>query len=315
MTTRAPNKDILEIFGYPASDTTEVALRHNNLKTCPFVNKPCIKTNHDKSIVYGVCSVTGSNRAEGESAVIICPNRFYANSYSVLNDVANDVWGDNAPPFIVGGTIAELREQASAYSESIVALGKNSGKEVQISANGRLSMDWGLQKYRYTDALELQEYVGIEVQSIDTTGNYRDAWHAYQKLRSGISDTPIPAAAHGLNWANVHKRLIPQIIRKGNIYKNTKKCVGFYFLLPDIVYKKLEETLGNIGHQVSHSKNNVSVITYSFSEMFQNGRIRPLSKTRVIHHSLEDIKEAFSNHSDNDASNQLDEILTNMLSL
>jgi hypothetical protein len=313
MASRTPNKEILEIFGYPAADTSAAALNHNTQKTCPFVNKPCTKTNHDKSIIYGVCSVTGSNRSAGESAVIICPNRLYANDYSVLQDVAKNVWGSNAPPFVAGGTINELREQALRHNESIVALGKNSGKEVQISANGQLSMDWVLQKYQNSGALELQEYVGIEVQSIDITGNYRDSWHAYQKLRGGNSQTPIPAAAHGLNWANVHKRLIPQIIRKGNVYRNTKKCVGFYFLLPDVVYQKFEETLGVIDQQTSHSKHNVSVITYSFDGEFQNGRIRPLIKTRVIHHSLEDIKQAFSNHSDTDASDLLDNTLTTIL--
>ena len=84
----------------------------------------------------------------------------------------------------------------------------HSGHEINL--RGKLSMDWVLAKIEDGTLLE---YTGVEVQSIDITGNYRDAWYAYKNLAANRSK-PIPSSAHGMNWANVHKRLIPQIIRK-----------------------------------------------------------------------------------------------------
>ncbi|CAH1044724.1 hypothetical protein HPTD01_3202 [Halomonas sp. TD01] len=97
-------------------------------------------------------------------------------------------------------------------------------------------MDWVLAKVKNG---KLQQYVGVEVQSIDITGNYRDSWHTYKNLNTSFSGD-IPRSEHGLNWANVHKRLIPQLIRKGVVYSNSKLVPsGLYFIVPDIVYKKL----------------------------------------------------------------------------
>ena len=95
-------------------------------------------------------------------------------------------------------------------------------------------MDWVLAKVK---SGKLKEYVGIEVQSIDITGNYRDCWHSYNNLTPGTKI--ISSSCHGMNWANVHKRLIPQIIRKGLVYSRSSMVKkGVYFIVPDIVYRK-----------------------------------------------------------------------------
>lgn len=53
-------------------------------------------------------------------------------------------------------------------------------------------MDWVL---AHISEAKLVEYVGIEVQSIDITGNYRDAWHSYKNF----TKIPIEMHFHPLN--------------------------------------------------------------------------------------------------------------------
>ena len=126
---------------------------------------------------------------------------------------------------------------------------------------------------------QLVEYVGIEIQSIDITGNYRDAWHGYKNLpNSNIPIDKIPSSSHGLNWANVHKRLIPQLIRKGVIYSRSDLVrKGLYFVLPEIVYNKFEDVIGSDIPTVNNaSRETLTVLTYSLGSNVPPGRHREL---------------------------------------
>lgn len=302
---RAKGQDIVELFGYASDDLSVIAKQQFQRTHCPFVKGQCGKTNHDKTLVYGTCSVT-TGKAKRE--VVICPKRLYADNYRVLSDAANAVWGNI--PLIAGGTISELRDKASLYEECAIAFGQNSGREVTINSNGKLSLDWVVQRYkRIGQNLVPQDYIGIEVQSIDTTGNYRDNWQAYSEIKSGIRRNSVPDAGHGLNWANVHKRLIPQIIRKGNVYSFTKRCSAFFFILPDIVYEKFEEILGTLPEQSAPSNQNLSVLTYGLGAVSNAGEHRGLVHHRTNHHALNDIAHAFITNCGDTVSDELDEML------
>ena len=217
-----PKKDLIEVFGYAPDDLSPQCRSLWRLSACPFINKQCTKANHDGSVIYGTCSVTS---AFGHC--VICPNRLYEQDYAVLRAIGKEVF-DSSLDFYMYEQFIPLRENMKSC---IVALGQNSGREVKIGTN--LSMDWVLAKIKNG---QLIEYVGVEVQSIDITGNYRDAWHSYKNLTEQTQ--LIPSSGHGVNWANVHKRLIPQIIRKGLIYSRSDLVKsGLYFVVPDIVYR------------------------------------------------------------------------------
>ena len=224
-------RDLVEIFGYAPDDLTKAARFLWNIGGCPFTNKGCTKINHDKTITYGTCSVTSPY-----GDIVICPNRFYANSYGAIRYVASDAFPD--VPFFL---FEDYIKNRTRVNKCVVALGKNSGREVQVGNS--LSMDWVLALIK--DG-KLVEYTGIEVQSIDITGNYRDAWYGYKNLPGrNLPHEDVPSSNHGLNWANVHKRLIPQLIRKGVVY--SRSCMvrkGLYFILPEIVYGKFEDVVG-----------------------------------------------------------------------
>ncbi len=274
-------RDLIEIFGYSPDDLTDEARSLWRLGACPFIEKACTKFNHDRSIIYGTCSVTSTY-----GDIIICPNRFYENDYKSIRRVSKDVFGDKLKLYFFN----EYIKYRNQVTDCIVALGKNSGKEVQVSKS--LSMDWVLA--RITNGV-LREYAGIEVQSIDITGNYRDAWHAYNNLvHSPTSSAKKPSSNHGLNWANVYKRLIPQLIRKGIVYSRSalvKK--GLYFIVPDIVYQKFEDIVGNIPVLKEAKNNTITVCTYELGEKVKHGEQRRIKPVRTIRFLTADFADSF----------------------
>ncbi|MHA2734019.1 hypothetical protein [Vibrio campbellii] len=274
-----PKNDIVEIFGYAPDDLTNDARTLWKLGACPFVNKACSKANSEQTVIYGTCSVT---TAFGDC--VICPNRIYEDNYKALKKVAIDAFGEGIE-FL---TFEEFIPRRSSSTECIVALGQNSGKEIKLG--NKLSMDWVLARVSNG---ELIEYVGIEVQSIDITNNYRDNWYAYKHLDKNT--TVIPKSKHGMNWANVHKRLIPQLIRKGIIYsKSDLVSNGLYFVLPDIVYKKFEEVIGADIPLVQHRGSDIlTVHTYSLSDTVEHGKQRHLKVEREIRFELEEFSNRF----------------------
>lgn len=176
-------------------------------------------------------------------------------------------------------------------------------------------MDWVLTRINHT---ELVEYVGVEVQSIDITGNYRDAWHGYKNLPStNIPIDEIPSSNHGLNWANVHKRLIPQLIRKGVIYSKSKLVKkGLYFVLPDIVYTKFEDVIGkDIPTVSSASRETLTVFTYELGQNVASGCQRKLVPVRQLRFTLDEFANRFISGPNLPDGQELDEAIKRVLGL
>lgn len=295
MTKKAP-RSLVEIFGYAPKDATPNARKYWELKACPFVGRACTKYDHTHTICYGTCSVTNAGQE-----VVICPNRLYANNYEPIRDVAENVFGKQ--PFML---FDEYIKKSSPSLECVVALGQNSGKEVKLS---KMSMDWVLAHIKNG---KLIEYVGIEVQSIDITGNYRDAWYAARDQKSDI-----PASGHGLNWANVHKRLMPQIIRKGLVYsKSSLVKKGLFFIVPEPVYQRFEEIIGkDIPLEHDAGKGIVSVFTYDLGKVVPHGRVRELVRNRVIRFKLDEFSTRFISGPNLPAGNILDDKIRDILGI
>lgn len=200
---------------------------------CPFINRTCTKKFRDSS-VSGVCSVlTG---AESEP-VIICPNRLYGEDYAVLGHVANLAFGE-------GHRIIHPNEFTTVRHDgrNVVAFGHHFGKELRLPGQGRRGndfVDWVLARISHSG--DLSDFVAVEVQTIDTTGTY---YPEVVELRQG--NNRINRSKAGLNWRNVIKRILPQIIYKGHVLRREPLCSkGLFFICPSAVYSRIIENLGN----------------------------------------------------------------------
>lgn len=222
---------IAEWFGHSPLDTSPEAQDCRARKHCPFIDTPCTKTFSDKTI-SGVCSV----HAGVNGLVPICPNRLYAENYAFLDRIAAIAFG-GTPHVIKPGDL----HTSEATKDRVVAFGKKFGSELKVpkrGGNGAYSVDWILAKVDGQE--ELLEFVAVEVQTIDTTGSYKPA---VETLRQGDHATVTSEA--GMNWENVNKRILPQLIYKGHLLRREPLCrSGLFFVCPTAVYKRIEDRLG-----------------------------------------------------------------------
>lgn len=221
--------NIIEFFGFSPQDNSAAAKHARAKKECPFLGAQCTKTLSDGEI-SGACTL----KPKTAGPVICCPVRLYAKNYQILHDIARVAFGREIP--LLPGNAINKRK-----GECIAVFGKGWGKELRLPTRGRSGayfVDWVLARL---DAKgDLIDFVAVEVQSIDTTGNYRPERAAYLKERpfAGTSTA-------GFNWENVNKRILPQIIYKGHVLRQEPLCQkGLFFVCPTPVYNKISERLG-----------------------------------------------------------------------
>lgn len=222
---------IVEFFGHASDDASAEALAIRGKLWCPLVDRKCSKTLSDGTI-SGACTVRQAN----SGPVICCPKRLYDGNYQVLHDVAEAAFGAGTR-LIFAGNQAGLRHDGL----DVLVFGKGSGKELPLpraGGQGGFFVDWILALVDLNGSLK--DFVAVEVQSIDTTGNYR-----------GQRDTLLRGQAFsgyskaGLNWENVSKRILPQIVYKGHVLRRERLCTkGMFFVCPTPVYQRIAQRLG-----------------------------------------------------------------------
>lgn len=286
---RAEGKDLCEIFGYAPDDTSDAARKQWKSQRCPFVGSGCIKHSHPQTgspIIYGSCSVLNKIRGDAEE-VIICAHRLYANRYQSIKTVIHDATGADIPVYLANEYSTNKAEN-KLPDDYIVMIGKGSPKEIRLNRPHlvQLSLDWVMARIT-KGALDL--IIPCEVQSADITSNYQDNWTAYSTEANSIPDSK-----HGMNWANIWKRLIPQLILKGAISSaSTLSKKGHYFIVPDRVYIQFEKLLGPIPHIDRPGPGILTVMTYGLGPQVAFGSIRSLEHIRTLRMRTTDFVEAF----------------------
>ncbi len=129
--------------------------------------------------------------------------------------------------------------------------------------------------------------------------------------------TVIPPSAHGLNWANVHKRLMPQIIRKSLVYsKSSLVKNGLFFIVPEPVYQRFEEIIGSDIPTVDVlGKDVITVFTYDLGEPVSHGHIRKLVRNRTVRFKLDAFSARFISGPNLPAGNDLDNKIREILNI
>jgi restriction endonuclease NotI len=276
---------IVEFFGYGPLDSSEEVARARKARYCPFVQDACTKKLRDGS-ASGACTVKQSE----SGPVICCPNRLYAGNYQILVDVAEIAFGKPAN-LIPGEQVA----QAKHDGRFVAVFGKRWGKELRLpqrKGTGAYFVDWILALIGADG--KLQEFVALEVQAIDTTGNYRAERDAYLNSAEFAGSSKA-----GLNWENVSKRILPQIIYKGHVLRQEELCKkGIFFVCPTPVYKRIQQRLGGTLRPYSLQPGALTFKWYDIGPGVGPGALRALEHGGQFTTTIDQVAHAFTEPAD-----------------
>ena len=277
---------IAEFFGYNAEDHSTVAMMTAAKKQCPVTGLSCSKIMARDKLISGVCAVR--QKTEGSPKVICCPIRLYADNYKILHLISKDAFKVDLNLY-AGRTAVE---KAKMEHGAVAVFGKGWGGELRLPQRkgyGSYFVDWVLARLDADG--QLVELTAIEVQTIDTTGSYSKARAALAGQRSIISDTV------GLNWENVSKRIIPQLIYKGQVLQREDLCrTGLFFVCPKAVYDRVLNRLGGKERIPRFPTQPASIhfLAYDYLETTGEGTITPLGILEEHCTTVYKVQEAFS---------------------
>ena len=274
---------IIEFFGYAPTDQSAAGRQARDERRCPFISDTCQKTLSDGS-TSGVCTL----KPKTSGPVICCPYRFYASGYLVLSDVAKAAFGGDVE--LIPGNVARHRKVALGKIK-VAVFGKRWGKELRLRNRGRSGsyfVDWVLARLNEQGGLE--EFVAVEVQSIDTTGSYRKERDAYLRGEDFPGQTTV-----GLNWENVNKRILPQIIYKGHVLRRERLCrQGLFFVCPKPVYDRILERLGGNLLTYTLQPGSLSLMWYDLGPPAPEGQSRELQFKGNLTTTVDQVALAFT---------------------
>lgn len=277
---------ISEFFGYSATDKSTAAIQTAAKRNCPFTGSFCVKTLSREKIISGVCAIR--QKTPGSPSVICCPIRLYAEDYKMLHLIAEKAFRQKLCLYAGRTAIEKARKEGG----SVAVFGKGWGGELRLPQRkgiGSYFVDWVLARL---DAQgELVEITAIEVQTIDTTGSYANAQQRLAQNREIVSNTA------GLNWENVSKRIIPQIIYKGQVLQREELCrSGLFLVCPKPVYQRIIDRLGGIDKLPKFPSQPASInfIAYDTTEDPIDGEVTPLGIVEEHCTTVYKVQEAFS---------------------
>lgn len=224
---------IVDFFGYRAADDSDASLDAVAKNLCPFLHDTCTKTLGRDGSCSGVCAV---KQVSSDQRIICCPIRLYADDYEILRIVSRKTFGVDLGLYSGRAAVVKARSEGGA----VAVFGHRWGGELRLPKRngvGNYFADWVLA--RLDERGELAEFTSIEVQTIDTTGNYRASRAGLIDGRREVKSTV------GLNWENVSKRIIPQLVYKGQVLQREPLCrSGLWFVTPESVYSRIIDRLG-----------------------------------------------------------------------
>lgn len=283
---------VIDWFGHMASDRSNAAKTAAATQQCPFIHGNCEKVFRD-GLVAGACSIKQATH----DPVVCCPNRLYGDDWRILRDVASIAFS-SAPSFVSGNPMnlvpgRKAQAIATERGEPVVGVfGKKWGGELHLpqrGGSGAYFVDWIL---AVVTPAGLDRFVAIEVQTIDTTGNYRDSL-------AGLADgRQVVASKAGFNWENVNKRILPQVIYKGNVLHREAKCLGgLFFVTPKPVFDKIATRLIGSGAALPQYPLGPGAVTFlSYDPVWTNaqeGSPAPLAQTGRLTTSVVQVAQAF----------------------
>jgi hypothetical protein len=217
---------------------------------CPFSGQVCSKTAKGESLP--VCSVFIRNKP-----VAVCPKRLL--QADILADVVATCWRGAPPPPSACEIVSEVKMEGFGNVDFVV---------VAKDING-----------------EIKDFVSVEVQAIDTTGSYNPAFQAL-KSASTLPKKPV----YNLNYDNVYKRYVTQLIRKGYFHHHWgTRIIG---VMQDIVFEDIQSRFQFLTTpNLSDPAVNIVFLVYEMIQDTHSSEYR-LSRKAVIGTSHANLQQA-----------------------
>lgn len=279
---------VAEWYGYAADDRSAAAERAAAEQLCPFVPPNCTKTG-------GACSVRPA-----QDIITVCPKRLYGDGHQFLQVIAAeafeafDVVIDEAtqrPELLPGNKVCEAAQKD--LQARVGVFGHGWAQEIQLppamEGGARYSVDFTLVCVNGDGALV--GFVPIEVQTIDTTGSYKPSLKGLLDGRQQVGST------FGMNWENVNKRILPQLIVKGLMLQGERLCSnGIYFVTPEPVYDRVMRRLGGQRRlrEIPRQPGSITFVRYQqHEEAAIDGEPMPMTVSESVTISTSDMSLAF----------------------
>ena len=98
-----------------------------------------------------------------------------------------------------------------------------------------------------------------------------------------------------MNWENVNKRILPQIIYKGHVLRREKKCTkGLYFVCPKQVYDRIRDRLGGNLHTYHPSTGTITFRSYEIGPAVPTGQQRDMTLSGQFTTTVDQVALAFT---------------------
>jgi hypothetical protein len=219
----------------------------------------------------------------------------------VLGDVAIQAFGAGVQ-LTPSDQITKLKASGALTGNEVAVFGKYWGSELSIPQprvadeieTGGFYIDYVLARLAVTG--EMEEFTAVEVQTIDTTNSYKeqsDAFFAGQPFVDARGNDPGWSNA-GLNWANVSKRILPQLIYKGYVLRRERRCgKGLFFICPTAVLNKVRARLGTKMLEYPIAAGTITFQAYDLGPYFGPNRRRDLVKGETFTTTVEQVAYAF----------------------
>jgi Restriction endonuclease NotI len=194
---------IVEAFGYPPDAETAEAESARQRCWCPFMDQPCAKLISPAKT--GICSIRYRAEGFGETNWAVCQHRLKGAPF---REAVSRHFGSRARD---ASLVTELRLDKP-----------------------RMSLD-GVGAV--VEGEEVKDLVGIEAQTIDTRGgSLKPLWESFVSGRPDRWRDGYPAGPKfGVNTTNVWKRLLPQVMNKGRLYRGWDSKL--YVVVQDPVFQ------------------------------------------------------------------------------
>lgn len=284
---------IAEFFGFRDNDRSMRATQAASAQQCPFLHDDCVKNislPDGRRVPSGACAIRQKSRPN--DPVICCPNRLYFDDYSMLDEVATLAFKKNLPKFAGRSARDQSRKRRI---ESVAVFGHRWGGELRLpkrNGDGNYYVDWIL--VHINSRGEPVDFCAVEVQTIDTTGNYQDSF-----LSLATDERENQWTSAGLNWENVSKRILPQLIYKGSILGRERFCsAGMFFVTPKPVYERVMRRLGGESNVATVGRLQPSSITFlaydSKDEVSVDGQVPSLERVKTNLSTVAEVRDAFN---------------------